>query len=93
MCRIITSTVVSVLLSLPTHAADRITDAQIQQVIDATDVASMIRDAAGIGKYLGESFRKFVEFPYKQWMAKVSVRKDLYLEIIEAGWANDADYF
>ena len=93
MCRIITSTVVSVLLSLPTHAADRITDAQIQQVIDATDVASMNRDAAAIGKYLGESFRKIVEFPYKQWMAKVTVRKDQYLEIIEAGWANDADYY
>jgi hypothetical protein len=75
MCRLITSTVVSVLLSLPTHAAERITDEQIQQVIDATDVASMNRDAAGIGKYLGESFKKIVEFPYKKWMAKVTLTR------------------
>lgn len=93
MCRLITSTVVSVLLSLPTHAAERITDEQIQQVIDATDVASMNRDAAGIGTYLAESFKKIVEFPYKKWMAKVTVRKDQYLEIIEEGWASGGNYY
>ena len=93
MCRLITSTVVSVLLSLPTHAAERITDEQIQQVIDATDVASMNRDAAGIGTYLAESFKKIVEFPYKKWMAKVTVRKDQYLEIIDEGWASGGNYY
>ncbi len=93
MCKLITSTVVFVLLSLPTHAADRITDAQIQQVIDATDMASMNRDADGIGRYLAESFKKIVEFPYKKWMAKVTVRKDQYLEMIEAGWASGGRYY
>jgi hypothetical protein len=82
-----------VLLSLPAHAAEQITREQIQQVMDATDAASMNRDTAGIGEYLGESFRKIVEFRYKKWMAKVTVRKDQYLELIDEGWANSESYY
>jgi hypothetical protein len=83
---------VSVVLSLPAQAADRITDEQIQGVIDATDVAAMNRDAAAIGEYLSESFEKIIEFRYKKWMAKVKVPKDKYLELIEEGWSNTGDY-
>ncbi len=79
MIRLVTGFMVSVVLSLPAQAADRITDEQIQQVIDATDVASMNRDAATIGEYLSESFEKIIEFRYKKWMAKVKVPKDKYL--------------
>ena len=42
MNRLYAGTVVSVLLSLPAQAADRITNEQIQQVINATDVAFLI---------------------------------------------------
>jgi len=92
MNRLLTGTMVSVLLSLPTQAAERITDVQIQQVIDATDVAAMNRDTAGIGEYLSDSFEKTIEFPYKKWMAKVRLRKDDYLELIDEGWTNTGDY-
>ena len=93
MIRLVTGFMVSVVLSLPAQAADRITDEQIQQVIDATDVASMNRDAATIGEYLSESFEKIIEFRYKKWMAKVKVPKDKYLEIIAEGWSNTSDYY
>ena len=93
MNRLLTATVVSVVLLLPAHAAEQITDEQIQQVIDATDVAAMNRDAAGIGEYLSDSFVKILEFRYKKWMAKVKVRKDKYLELIEEGWADIGAYY
>jgi len=92
MNRLITGTVVSILLSLPTQAADRITDEQIQQVIYATDTAAMNRDSAGIGEYLSDSFRRIIEFRYKKWMAKVKVRKDQYMEMIDEGWAKIGEY-
>ena len=92
MNRLITGTVVSILLSLPAQAAERITHEQIQQVINATDAAAMSRDTAGIGEYLSDSFRKIIEFRYKKWMAKVKVRKDQYLEIIDEGWATPGEY-
>jgi hypothetical protein len=92
MNRLITGTVVSILLSLPAQAADRITDEQIQQVINATDAAAMNRDTADIGEYLSDSFRKIIEFRYKKWMAKVKVRKDQYLEMIDEGWATPGEY-
>ncbi len=92
MNRLITGTVASILLSLQAQAADRITDEQIQQVINATDAAAMNRDSAGIGEYLSDSFRKIIEFRHKKWMAKVKVRKDQYLEIIDEGWANSGEY-
>jgi len=93
MNRRLTGIVVSVLLSLPTQAGERITDEQIQQVIDATDMAAMNRDAAGIGEYLSDSFKKIVEFRYKKWMAKVTVRKDKYLALIDEGWASPGNYY
>jgi hypothetical protein len=92
MNRLLTGTVVSVLLSLPAQAADRITSAQIQQVINDTDAAAMDRDTAGIGDYLAESFEKTIEFRYKKWMAKVRLDKYKYLELIDEGWANTGEY-
>ena len=92
MNRLLTGTVLSVVLSLPALSAERITDEQIQQVIDATDTAAMNRDAAGIGEYLSDAFEKTLEFRYKKWMAKVKVRKDKYLELIDEGWVNAGVY-
>jgi hypothetical protein len=92
MNRQITGTLASIILSLPAHAVDRITDEQIQQVINATDTAAMNRDSAGIGEYLSDSFRRIIEFRHKKWMAKVKLRKDQYLEIIDEGWANSGEY-
>ena len=93
MNRLLTGTVLSAVLSLPALSAERITDEQIQQVIDATDVASMNRDAEGIGKHLSDSFKKIVEFRYKKWMAKVTVRKDKYLALIAEGWSSGGNYY
>ncbi|MEN8206805.1 MAG: DUF4440 domain-containing protein [Pseudomonadota bacterium] len=92
MNRLLTGTVISVVLSLPTQAADRITDEQIQQVINATDAAAANRDAAGIGEYLSDSFEKTIEFRYRKWVAKVKVHKDKYLELIDEGWVNSVEY-
>ena len=92
MNRLLIGTVVSVLLSLPAQAADRITDEQIQQVINATDAAAMNRDVAGIGEYLSDSFKKIIEFRYKKWMAKVKLHKEQYLELIDEGWVNSGEY-
>ena len=92
MNRLLIGTVVSVLLSLPAQAADRITDEQIQQVINVTDAAAMNRDVAGIGEYLSDSFEKTIEFVYKKWMAKVRLHKDEYLELIDEGWVNFGEY-
>jgi len=93
MNRLFTGTVVFLVLLLPAQAAERITREQIQQVMDAADVASMNRDAAGIGEYLSDSFLKIVEFRYKKWMARVKVPKDKYLEIIDEGWAHVGSYY
>ena len=93
MNRRLTGILVSVLLSLPTQATERITDEQIQQVIDATDVASMNRDAVGIGEHLSDSFKRILKFRYKKWMAKVTVRKDKYLALIDEGWASSGNYY
>ena len=92
MSRLLTGTVVSILLSLPAQAADRITSEQIQQVINATDAAAMNRDAGGISEYLSDSFKKILEFRYKKWMAKVTIRKDKYLELIDEGWESSGAY-
>ena len=92
MIRLLTGTVVSVMLSLPAQAAVPITVTQIQQVINATDTAAMNRDAAGIGEYLSDSFEKTIEFRYKKWMAKVRIDKDKYLKLIDEGWANPGEY-
>jgi hypothetical protein len=92
MDRLLTGVVLALLLSLPAQAEERISAGQIRQVIEATDAASMHRDAAGIGAYLGEDFEKVIEFQYKKWMAKVRLHKDQYLELIDAGWADIEAY-
>jgi len=92
MNRLITGAMLSVVLSLPAQAAERITNEQIRQVINATDTAAMNRDTAGIGEYLSDSFEKTIEFIYKKWMAKVRLDKDDYLEMIEEGWTNIGAY-
>ena len=92
MSRLLTGTVVSILLSLPAQAADRITNEQIQQVINATDAAAINRDADGISEYLSDSFKKILEFRFKKWMAKVTVPKDKYLELIDEGWKSSGAY-
>jgi hypothetical protein len=92
MNRTLTGAMLSILVALPIQAADRITREQIQQVISDTDAAALNRDAAGIGAYLGESFVKIIEFAHKQWMAKVKLDKDKYLELISEGWADIGEY-
>lgn len=92
MNRLVTGIVLSVLLSHPAQAAERITSEQIRQVIDATDAAAMNRDTAGIGVYLSDSFEKTIEFPYKKWMAKVKLGKEDYLQLIDEGWTNTGEY-
>jgi hypothetical protein len=92
MSRLLTATVVSILLSLPAQAADGITSEQIQQVINATDAAAVNRDAGGISGHLSDSFKKILEFRYKKWMAKVTVRKDQYLKLIDEGWESSGVY-
>jgi len=88
----LTATALCVLLALPVRAAGPITEAQIKQVIDATDAAAMKRDAAGIGLYLGESFEKVIEFQLEKWMAKVRIDRDKYLAMIDSGWAECEAY-
>jgi hypothetical protein len=92
MNRRFTCAVISILLSLPALAADRITEEQIQEVISATDAAALNRDAAAIALYLGDAFEKIIEFAHKQWMAKVRLDKDKYLALIDEGWAGIGDY-
>jgi len=92
MNRLLTGTVVSILLSLPAQAADRITSEQIQQVIKATDAAAMNRDTAGIGEYLSDSFERTIELRHKKWNAKVRLQKDEYLHLIDDGWEHSAEY-
>jgi len=92
MYRRITGTVIVVLLAYPLHAEDRITAAQIQQVMDTTDAAAMNRDTAGIAAHLGGSFEKILEFPHDKWMAKVRISKQEYLQLIDAGWTTVEEY-
>jgi len=88
----LTATLMCALLTLPSHAADRITAEQIQQVIDITDAAAMNRDTAGIAAHLGKSFEKTIEFPYDKWMAKVKINKQEYLTLIDDGWKTIEKY-
>lgn len=92
MTRLLTGTVLSVLLSFQAQAADPITRGHIEYVIDVTDTAAMNRDAAGIGEYLSVSFEKIIEFPHDKWMAKVRIGKEKYLELIAEGWPAIDEY-
>jgi predicted SpoU family rRNA methylase len=92
MHRRLIGTVIVLLLAFPLHAEDRITAAQIQQVMDTTDAAAMKRDTAGIAAHLGDSFKKILEFPHDKWMARVKLNKQEYLTLIDAGWETVEDY-
>ena len=94
MNRPVLSSMLCLMLSMPSLAADRITKEDIRQVMDATDTAALNLDAAGIGMHLSESFNKVIEFPVENLMAKVRLNKDKYLELIRDGWIdiNDYDY-
>ena len=93
MNRLITGTVLTVLLSFQAQAAEPITREHIQQVVDMTDVATMNRDTAGIGEYLSETFLRIIEFIYdEKFIAKVRVDKKKYLEIIDEGWPTLEEY-
>lgn len=90
--RRLTCLAISVLLSLPALAEDRITREQIQQVIKATDTAALDRDAAGIAMHLGVAFERTIEFVYQDLMAKVRLDRDEYLAMIDEGWQGISDY-
>jgi len=92
MYRHITGTMVAVLLAYPLHAEDRITAAQIQQVMETTDAAAMNRDTAGIAAHLGDSFEKILEFTHDKWIAKVKLNKQEYLQLIDTGWTTVEEY-
>ena len=92
MIKTIMTMAIAIIVSLPALAADTITREQIQQVIDATDAASMARDTQGIGAYLGENFEKKIEVPHGKWMASVKINKDQYLAIIDQGWDTLQEY-
>jgi len=92
MYRQLACAVITLLLSVPALAAGRITEEQIRQVMAATDTAAINRDTDGIGNYLGEAFVRIIEFPHKQWMAKVTLNKEEYLTLIEDGWKSVREY-
>jgi Domain of unknown function (DUF4440) len=92
MNRIYTGVLLSMLVSQTALADVVITEDQVQQVLDATDTASMNRDAAAIGGYLGDSFEKVIEFSYKKWLAKVRIDKHKYLQMIADGWKTSTSY-
>ncbi len=93
MKRQLTVMALSILLSLPVQAEDRITRDQIEQIIRATDWAAANQDAKAIGMFLGDSFEKVIEFVYKEeWLAKVRLDKEAYLELITEGWTRVDSY-
>jgi len=92
VARLLTYTVLAVLLSVQAQAADNITREHIQQVIDVTDAAARNHDTAGIGEYLSVSFEKIIEFPHDKWMAKVRLDKENFLGLIDGGWPTIEDY-
>jgi hypothetical protein len=93
MNRLLTGTVLTVLLSFQAQAAEPITREQIQQVVDITDAAAKNRDTAGIGEYLSESFQRIIEFTHNdKYSARVSIDKKKYLELIEEGWPALEEY-
>jgi len=93
MNKLLTGTVLTVLLSFQAQAAEPVTREHIQQVIDVTDAATKNRDTAGIGAYLSKTFKRIIEFDYgDKYLAKVSVDKKKYLELIDEGWPTLEEY-
>lgn len=92
MNRHLTGAVICLLLSFPAQAIERITEAQIRQLMDVTDAAAQNRDAAGIGAHLSDWFVKIIEFEHGDKLARVRLGKHKYLELIAAGWTETAEY-
>ena len=92
MNRLVTGTVLTLMLSFQAQAADPITREHIQQVIDVTDAATKNRDTAGIGEYLSETFERIIEFTHEKYIAKVRVDKKKYLDLIDEGWPTLEEY-
>jgi len=93
MNRLLTGTVLTVLLSFQAQAAEPITREHIQQIVDITDAATKNQDTAGIGEYLSETFQRIIEFVHKdKYLAKVRIDKKKYLELIEEGWPTLEEY-
>ena len=93
MNRLLTGTVLTVLLSFQAQAAEPITREHIQQIVDITDAATKNRDTAGIGAYLSETFQRIIEFIHDdKYIAKVSVDKKKYLELVDEGWPTLEEY-
>jgi hypothetical protein len=93
MYRRLTVSFLALLLAAASVAArEPITPDQVRQVIDATDAAAQARDAAAIGVYLSDGFERVIEFPIENWMAKVRLDRDKYLQMLDTGWAGLESY-
>ena len=93
MNRLLTGTVLTVLLSFQAQAAEPVTREHIQQIVDITDAATKNRDTAGIGEYLSETFQRVIEFTHNdKYTARVRIDKKKYLELIEEGWPTLEEY-
>lgn len=92
MYRRLTLSTLALLVAASALAGDHITPEQVWQVIDATDDAAQARDAAAIGVYLGTDFQRVIEFQIENWMAKVRLDRDKYLQMIDTGWAGIDTY-
>ena len=92
MTRKMTAAAIALLLPALTAAAQPMTSAQIEQVIAATDAASMNRDAGTLAGYLSERFEKRIDVPSEEWLASVKIGKQDYLEMINRGWDRVEDY-
>ena len=86
MTRLLTGTILTALLSFQAQGADNLTREHIQQVINVTDSATRNHDTAGIGEYLSDDFERIIEFSHDKYIAKVTVDKKKYLELIDEGW-------
>lgn len=93
MNRLLSGTVLTVLLSFQAQATEPITREHIQQIVDITDAATINQDTAGISEYLSETFQRVIEFVHKdKYIAKVRIGKKKYLELIEEGWPALEEY-
>lgn len=64
----------------------------IQEVINATDAASLNRDTAAIGAALGSNFYRYIEVPSDGVPAAARITKQQYLKIIDEGWKKTSQY-
>jgi len=73
-------------------AADRLTKDMIQEVMEATDAASLQRDTAAIGAALGSNFYKYVDVPTDGLPVTARIDKQQYLKVIDSGWDKLGEY-